>query len=111
MNFLYKYKDTMESFIQYLIENKYPAKKIITSSFIDSLGYILEYLDSQGLYCLVDNFNILVFTTGITEKTREYIKDNKAFIIKETNNTKESGVIDNYKVAIVYAFEFLEVPF
>lgn len=111
MTFLYKYKDTISSFITYLKDNDYPAKEILTSDFIKSLGYILEYLDSQGLYCLVDNYNILVFTTGINDKTKKYITDNKTFIIKETTNEKEISIIDNYKVAIAYAFDFLEVPF
>lgn len=111
MKFLYKYERVLASFIDFLKANNYPAKEILTKDLTHSLGYILEYLDTQCVYCLVDNYNMLVFTTGGTTNTLNKIKENKLFIIKETDNDKEVGIIQNYEYAITYAFEFLEVPF
>lgn len=111
MKSLYKYKRVLASFIEFLKANDYPAKSILISDLISSVGYILEYLDTQGVYCLVDDYNIMVFTNGAKPKSLNYIKENKTFIIKESNNDKRSGVIQNYETAIIYAFEFLEVPF
>lgn len=112
MNFLYNYKNTILSFTNYLVKHGYPAKDILTRDFTSNIGVILEYLSSQHIYCLVDCYNIIVYTDGGTDRAIRYIqRTNKVLIIKETDNEIRRDVIHNYMLAIKSAFEFLNTPF
>lgn len=112
MTNLYQYSNAMKDFISYLNTNNYDAKKIVTSSIKDNLGYLLEYLSTHGIYCLVDSYTTIVYCDGTHEKARHYIQSTKSpLIIKEFNYKQPKPVIDNYINAIRYAFGFIEVPF
>jgi len=112
MNFLYKYKLTIKLFTEYLIEKRYPAKDILTRDFTSNVGVLLEFLSLHGVYCVVDCYNILVYTDGITPHTEHYIKKNSTiYIIKETDNKERKDIIHNYMSAINASFNFLDNPF
>ncbi len=112
MNFLFKYNLTIKLFTDFLMKGKYPAKEILLGDFKSNLGTLLEFLSSQGIYCLVDCYNVLVYTDGITPRTRYYIeKHNKVYIINETDNEEKRDIIHNYMLAIDKSFNFLNTPF
>ena len=113
MKQLFVYKNTLQDFVMFCNEYGYPIKGILQATdYRFVLGYLLEYLESKGIFCLVDNYNILIFTCGIDDKTRAYVEKHKSvYILKESSNNKERGVIDNYIYAIDKAFNFLETPF
>ncbi len=112
MKYLFKHENTCKDLYDFLSSNGYPAKSFFSLDFKLALGYLLEYLESRSIYCLVDNYNIIVFTTGKTVKTLDFIKKHKSvYIIKETNDKEERGIIGNYMRAIDCAFDFLNTPF
>lgn len=112
MKQLYSRKETMKDFISFLQNSDYPAKDIITNDFINSLGYILSYLSTKGVFCLVDTYSVIVYCDGTHKHAKEFVKQTKtAYIIKEINNRKSQSIIKNYEYAIERAFDFLEYPF
>lgn len=112
MKLLYKHKDTLKDFVNYLQKKGYDAKKILTGNSIDSILYVIEYLSSHGIFCLVDGYSVIVYCDGKHQKAKDYVIKNKTpYIIKEINNKKGKTVIENYEYAIVKAFDFLEYDF
>lgn len=112
MNILFKYKFAISLFTDFLIKSKYPAKEILLRDFKTNLGILLEFLSSQSIYCIVDCYNIIIYTDGITPKTRYYIEThNTVYIIHETNNEERREIIHNYILAIDKSFNFLNEPF
>lgn len=108
MNFLFSYDYSLKLFIEYCNNKKYPIKSIIqTKDFKLQLGYLLEFLDFMDTFCIVDSYNVIVYTTN-----ESYVKKHKQlYIIKETDNAEYKSVMSNYEYAITKAFEFLNVPF
>lgn len=109
---LFVYKKGIELFIQFLIANGYDPKAILVSNVIDSLGYILSFLESQSLFILTDKYSLLLYTTGTTDKSRRFVEMTRSYyIINQIELTKKSNVIENYEYAIKESFAFLEVGF
>jgi len=113
MKNLYGYEDAVKMFVRFLTEHNFNTSKILTSDFIDSLGYIITFLNTEDIYIVADNYNILVYTCGraTTNKGRHYAKENKTYFIYEKTLEEEGSVLDNYFIAIDNAFDFLNVPF
>lgn len=112
MKSLYKYKDPIKDYIGYLKKNNINAETALRGTIKDNLGYLLDFLDSQGIYCLVDNYSIIVYTDGSNEKAIRYVKmTRKVYIINERDTSKYKDVIVNYCFAIEKAFEYLHYPF
>ncbi len=112
MDFLFKYKLAIKLFIDYLYKSGYTPKDILIRDFSSNIGCLLEFLSSQGIYCLVDCYNIIVYTDGITPQAEYYIKKyNSVYIIKETDNKDRRDITHNYMLAIDKAFDFLNTPF
>ncbi len=112
MHFLFKYKLTIELFIGFLKEKDYPAKDVLTRDISSNIGCLLEFLSSQGIYCLVDSYNVLVYSDGSAPRAEYHVKRNKSiYIIKETENKEKKDIIYNYMLAIDKAFDFLNTPF
>lgn len=112
MKSLYQYTDALKLFISYLKDNNIDAKRVLSGSIKDNLGYLLEFLDSQGIYCIIDRYTVIVYTDGRTEKAIEYVKmTGKVYIINQRDTSKPNDVIVNYCFAIDKAFEYLHYPF
>lgn len=112
MKSLYKYKDAMMLYIKYLKDKGIDPKEVISKSIQDNLGYLLSFLDSQGIYCLVDNYTTIVYTDGTNQKAIDYIKMTRTiYIINERNTAKYKDVIVNYSHCIDKAFEYIHYPF
>ena len=112
MKFLYSYADALKQFVIYLTNEGHDPNKIITGNLMNGLGYILDYLNTHGIYCIVDANTVIVYCDGTHEKAKHYIINTRTpYIIKEINNRKNKSVVQNYEYAIKHAFGFLEVPF
>ena len=112
MKELYEYNEALKLFIKFLKDKNIDPKKALTSSIQANLGYLLEFLDSHGIYCLIDNYSIIIYTDGTNDKAKRYVAmTNKVYIINERNTQKYNDVIVNYAIAIKRAFEYLNYPF
>ena len=107
MEYFFKYKYATKLFTEYLLSKKYPAKEILLRDIMSNIGIILEFLSSQNIYCLVDCYNLIVYT----DKEYYVKRYNTIYIIKETENEKRMDIIHNYVLAIDKAFYFLDNPF
>ncbi len=112
MHFLFEHKLTTQLFIEFLKEYGYSTKDVLTRDFSSNIGCLLEFLSSQGIYCLVDCYNVLVYSDGTTPRARYHVERNKSiYIIKETENEERRDIIHNYMLAIDKSFNFLNTPF
>jgi hypothetical protein len=109
---LFHYKVAIELFIKFLMNNNYNPKAILLTNVVDSLGYILSFLESQSIYILTDKYSLLMYTTGTTDHSKQYVELTRTiYIIKQIELKKKSNVIVNYEYAIDEAFKFLEAGF
>lgn len=113
MRFLFRYEKVILDFIGFLTSKGYDATAIAMAvDFEYTLGYILEYLDSHGIYCLVDDTTIAVMSDGQHHKATSWVaENNKRYIIYSETKSKAKNIIDNYIIAVDEAFKFLEIPF
>ncbi|KAF5080405.1 hypothetical protein DSECCO2_120490 [anaerobic digester metagenome] len=113
MKFLLRYERVALDFINFLKRKGYDAVTIVMAvDFEYTLGYLLEYLDSHGIYCIVDDATIVVMSDGQHHKTTTWVaENNKRYIIYSETLPKAKNIINNYMIAIEEAFKFLEVPF
>jgi hypothetical protein len=112
MKKLFEYEKPTKDFVLFLNNNGYDPVKILSGNIIDSLGYILKFLETQAIYILVDNYSLMMYTNGTTKKSIDYVKmTHSIYIIKQLELKKKTDVITNYEYAIVEAFKFLQIEF
>ena len=105
MKSLIKYSIPIKEYAKYLNDNNYPTKQLLNNdNILISLGYILQFLSTKHIFIVVDNYNYVIFTDIKYDIINTYI-------IKESNNEEQIGIINLYKEAINNAFEFLNMPF
>lgn len=102
INALIEQQFALNKFVQFLIDKKYDASKLLADdNFLSIVGYILEFLESEKIFIIVDH-------NGYS--TYKQFSSSNQFII-ECEAMQYNTLEQKYIVATIKAFNFIENPF